>query len=126
MQRDAGAVRRVYRRLTILSENKRLKPQHRAAAIHLPFNWYVVVAPEMVKNGLPRLQESFSSIDGNLKYSSYQLEHLWQLALAHLSLGDFKLYNHYANRMQMIKYDSEALQDQKAVSKFLLSLTRSR
>ena len=115
MQSDAGAVRRIYRRLTILYECKKLKPQYRAEAIHNPYGWYATIAPEMVKNSLSRMQESFSLIEGNLKYSSYQNRHLWEMALAHESLGDFKLFNHYTNRMLAIKYDSEALQDQKAV-----------
>eukprot|EP00942_MAST-04A_sp_MAST-4A-sp1_P003826 g3826.t1 len=114
MEDDAGAVRRIYRRLGILHECLRLKPHFRAEAVCNPYYWYPMLAPEMVKNSLPRLQGSLSLIEGNLKYSGFQIRSLLDLGLAHASLGNIKLFKHYQDRLQTVKFDSEALEDQKA------------
>ena len=68
----------------------------------------------MIKNSIPRLQDALSLIDGNIKYAFYMVNLLFNLGMSCLSLGDTKMCIHYFDRMLKVKYDSEALEDQKA------------
>ncbi len=113
MQKSPGKVQRIYRRMAILSACERLKPQLRADALTSPHFWYPVIAPEMIKNSLSKLQESTSLIDGNIKYSNYINGQLGALTKACLSLGDIKMCYHYVSRMDKVRFDSEALEDRK-------------
>ena len=80
IQKNPDGVRRIYRRLCILSKEKRLKPQSRSQALSAPYNWYVMIAPESVPTGLERLQSGLELVDGNIKYALEQSWHLGALA----------------------------------------------
>ena len=115
MKTNQTACRRIYTRLSNLSCVERLKPQFRSRALYISHAWYPVIAPEMIKNSIARLQESLGYIEGNLKYAFHQCSHLFMLGTAHVSLGNIKMFKHYVNRISKVKFDSEALSDQKAV-----------
>ena len=76
--------------------------------------WYVMIAPEMIKDNLERLQNSLELIEGNIKYYTAQTFINFLLSFSHNSLGNMKLYLHYADKAIAVPIDSESLDDQKA------------
>ena len=98
-QTDAGQARRIYRRVTLLSTCKQLKPQLRAEAAYQPCGWDVAIAPEIIKSGLQRLTDSLELIEGNIKYAMHQLWNFFYLAYSNYATGNVKLYVHYMGHL---------------------------
>ena len=73
-----------------------------------------MIAPEMVKKSMQATENALALIEGNIKYAWYEVMDLQQLHIAAMSLANMDLSTRYVTRLENVKFDSEALIDQKA------------
>lgn len=109
-------VQRTFRRCTLLSESTRLRPQYRSTSLRNAFTSYLTLAPEAVQTSLQRFKDILPMIDGNLKFAFDITHHINHLSLQMLSLADVKSYLFFVDRVSKVRFDSEALIDQKATA----------
>jgi len=108
--------RQIFRRVITMTKSERITPNGRVQAFNVTFWWYPIIAPEMVKNNLEALTNMLPLIDGNIKYAVTQVQYFSNLAYCHYSTGNIKLFWHYVEKIKTVRFDSEALEDQKAAA----------
>ncbi len=112
--KDPNACSRIYRRLELLSQNDRVSPQYRMLVMGQAYLWYVAISPDMVPKTNKLMEDLTSMNEGNMKQAFFQSFGLAMLGFGVYSLGNMKLTDYYMERLNKIRVDSEALDDQKA------------